>query len=226
MRGTIFTIKQYLMRDLTYLKVATTKKSQNKTLTGRCAFCRHIGTLIQLGDDLEVTEHFFAGLRCCPNPSCRALMFVRYSIYSDLEITPPPLIPFDGQNIPNPVLRVFREAVVCHSVKCYSAAAIMIRRTLEEICDDRSANGPNLFKRIEDLGSKIVLPQELREALHELRLLGNDAAHIEAETYAKVSDEEVTVAIEFTKEILKATYQYADLLTRMRNLKKNATPPA
>ena len=152
-------------------------------------------------------------------------MCVRYSIYGDLEITPPPLIPFDSQNIPEAVFRVFREAVVCHSVKCYTAAAIMIRRTLEQICADRSATGSNLFKRVEDLGSKIILPQELREALHELRLLGNDAAHIEAETFAKVSEEEVLVAIEFTKEILKATYQYSELLTRMRSLKKSATPP-
>ena len=99
-------------------------------------------------------------------------MSVRWSIYDDLEITPPPLIPFETQGIPDAVLQVFREAVVCHSVKCYSASAIMIRRTLEQICADRSATGPNLFKRIEDLGSKIILPQELREALHELRLLG------------------------------------------------------
>src|SRR5258708_3496407 len=105
------------MNDLTYIKVQPAGKGPNKTLTGRCAFCRHIGTLVQLGDDLEVKQHFFAGLRCCPNPSCRALMTVRYSIYADdLEISPPPLIPFDPQNIPDPVLRVFREAVVCHSV--------------------------------------------------------------------------------------------------------------
>lgn len=212
------------MNDLSYLKVEGANKGRNKTLTGRCAFCRHIGTLIQLGDDLEVRQHFFAGLRCCPNPACRALMSVRWSIYDDLEISPPPLIPFDSQGIPDSVLRVFREAVVCHSVKCYSAAAIMIRRTLEQICADRGATGGNLFKRIEDLSSKIILPQELRDALHELRLLGNAAAHIEAETYAKISEEEILVAIEFTKEILKAAYQYSELLTRMRGLKKDAKP--
>jgi hypothetical protein len=153
-------------------------------------------------------------------------MSVRWSIYDDLEISPPPLIPFETQGIPDSVLRFFREAVVCHSVKCYSAAAIMIRRTLEQICSDRGATGSNLFKRIEDLGSKIILPQELREALHELRLLGNDAAHIEAETYTKISEEEILVAVEFTKEILKATYQYSELLTRMRGLKKDAKPNA
>ena len=56
--------------------------------------------------------------------------------------------------------------------------------------------------------------------MDELRLLGNDAAHIEAKSYDKVSLEEVEVAIEFSKELLKALYQYSGLLSRLRALKK------
>jgi hypothetical protein len=56
--------------------------------------------------------------------------------------------------------------------------------------------------------------------LDDLRLLGNDAAHTESTAYEQVSQEEVEVAIEFTKEVLKAVYQYRDLLNRMRALKK------
>jgi len=209
-------------RDLSYIKVTQAGKGQQKSLVTRCAECRHIGTLEQVGTDVEVSQHYFAGLRACPNPGCRALMTVRYTIYGDLLVTPSPVIPFDSQKIPHGVLRVFREAVQCHASKCYVASAIMVRRTLEEICSERGAVGKTLFKRIEDLGTRIVLPQELKDALHELRLLGNDAAHVEASTFAKVDEEEVLVAIEFTKEILKATYQYADLLQRMRNLKRNA----
>jgi hypothetical protein len=39
-----------------------------------------------------------------------------------------------------------------------------------------------------------------------------------------VGREEVEVAIELTKEVLKAVYQYAALLDRMRALKKKAVP--
>lgn len=75
-------------------------------------------------------------------------------------------------------------------------------------------------ERISDLKSKITIPMELFEAMDELRLLGNDAAHIEAQEYNDVSEEEVDVAIEFTKEILKSLYQYSALLTKLRSLKK------
>jgi len=62
----------------------------------------------------------------------------------------------------------------------------MIRKTLEEICIDKGATGGNLYKKIQDLSTKILIPKELIEAMHELRLLGNDAAHIEAETYNNI----------------------------------------
>ena len=74
--------------------------------------------------------------------------------------------------------------------------------------------------RVKSLGSRVVLPPDLLSGLDDLRLLGNDAAHIESQAYARVSQEEIEVAIEFTKEVLKAIYQYAKLVSRLRGLKK------
>ena len=50
----------------------------------------------------------------------------------------------------------------------------MVRKTLEELCRDRQAQGPNLKDRIKALGTKVVLPTELLDGLDDLRLLGND----------------------------------------------------
>ena len=99
----------------------------------------------------------------------------------------------------------------------------MVRKTLEELCSDRSATGKNLKDRIRDLGKKIVLPNELLEGLDDLRLLGNDAAHIESQEFNKIGQDEIEIGIEFAKEVLKATYQYSALLSRLRSLKKPAT---
>jgi len=99
----------------------------------------------------------------------------------------------------------------------------MVRKTLEELSRDRAAQGKDLKERIRDLGTKIVLPKELLDGLDDLRLLGNDAAHIESREYDQVGKEEVEIGIEFTKEVLKATYQYSALLNRLRALKK--APP-
>jgi hypothetical protein len=54
----------------------------------------------------------------------------------------------------------------------------MVRRTLEEIRLDRGATGKDLKARIAALSSKVILSKELLEAADELRLLGNDAAHM------------------------------------------------
>jgi hypothetical protein len=133
---------------------------------------------------------------------------------------PPQVIKFDKANIPTKILSVFFEALICHSNDCYIAAAIMVRKTLEEICEERAAVGPNLYQKLQDLTSKILIPSELKEAMNELRLLGNDAAHIEAHTFEELGKEEIEISIEFTKEILKALYQYEGLLDKLRGLKK------
>jgi hypothetical protein len=44
-----------------------------------------------------------------------------------------------------------------------------------------------------------VIPAELLAGLDDLRLLGNDAAHIESKEYEKVGQEEVEVGIERRK---------------------------
>lgn len=96
----------------------------------------------------------------------------------------------------------------------------MVRKTLEELCRERGATGPNLKERIKALQAKVILPSELLEGLDDLRLLGNDAAHVESQEYNQVGKEEVEVGIELAKEVLKAVYQYSALLQRLRGLKK------
>ena len=102
----------------------------------------------------------------------------------------------------------------------------MVRKTLEELCRDRGAQGADLRKRIQVLGEKIVLPKELLDGLDDLRLLGNDAAHVESRAYDAIGKAEVEVAVEFAKEVLKATYQHAALLDKLRALKKPPAGPA
>lgn len=96
----------------------------------------------------------------------------------------------------------------------------MVRKTLEELCLERGATGPNLKERIKSLQTRVILPPELLEGLDDLRLLGNDAAHVESQEYNQIGKEEVEVGIEFAKEVLKAVYQYSALLQRLRALKK------
>ena len=113
------------------------------------------------------------------------------------------------------------EAIKCHSNACYIATAIMVRRVLEELCSDQKAEGKHLHNRIEALKTIITLPVDLFEAMMELKILGNDAAHVVAKDYDNAGREEVEVALELAKELLKAVYQHSALVNRLRSLGKS-----
>ncbi|MCD2344967.1 DUF4145 domain-containing protein [Ideonella azotifigens] len=194
----------------------------NRPLSLRCPACRKTGTFqtIENVHDLR-TGDIFLGQRFCPDPSCRAQVFCVYDLQSNVvKSYPPQRIDFDSKAIPATIVKTFEEALSCQAEGMHVAAAIMIRRTLEELCQDKGATGANLKARVNTLQSSVVLPQGLLAAMDDLRLLGNDAAHIEAQTYDAIGQDELEVAIELTKEILKAVYQLDDLLGRLRALKK------
>ncbi len=215
------------------MKITLDKIGSNKimNIATRCPHCGHQGTFLQiLPNDVYTwirsktsnTENpvNFLGIRKCPNEKCQGhLFFISDNQRNILMTSPSETIPFDKENIPNKVLYAFEEAIKCHANSCFIASAIMIRKTLEEICIERGAKGTNLLKKLQDLGGKILIPQELLNGMNELRLLGNDAAHIEAQTYCEIGKEEIEVSLEFAKEILKAVYQYDNLLQRLKKLK-------
>jgi len=118
------------------------------------------------------------------------------------------------------VLEAFQEAIVAEANQCYRASALMARRTLELVCADQGAEGATLVKRLQALGTRAILPEPLLQALDHLRLLGNDAAHVDARDYEQVGRDEVRLALDVSKELLKAVYQYNDLLARLGALRR------
>ena len=193
----------------------------------RCPGCRQIGTFggfLQFDAQTQSDGGLCsAGLRLCPNPSCGALIFIVYDPSPPFRVQasyPPERLDFDATNIPASITKALEEAITCHANECFIASAIMVRKTLEELCHERGATGANLKERLRNLGAKIILPQELLDGLDDLRLLGNDAAHIESQEFNAVGKEEAEIGIQFTKEVLKAVFQYSDLLVKLRSLKR------
>jgi hypothetical protein len=201
---------------------AISQQPSASVLKIRCPVCLQRGTFEPLGtyDYLIHNQGVYVGARRCPDPLCQTLIFFAFRGGQLIISYPAERIDFDATNIPPSVRSALEEAISCHANQCFIASAIMVRKTLEELCRDRGATGDNLKARIKALGTKVVLPAELLEGLDDLRLLGNDAAHIESREYDQVGQEEVEVGIEFTKEVLKAVYQYSALLNRLRGLKK------
>ena len=205
----------------------------NYSLRIRCPSCRHKATFEKIqNQDFQTnrlspgqpnaSETVIMGQRRCPDPQCHAHVFFVVARNQLVVTYPAETIDFDSSDLPKPVVNAFEEAIICHANNCYVASAIMVRKTLEELCLDRKAKGDNLKKRITALSNTVVLPQELLDGINDLRLLGNDAAHIESQTFNQIGKEEIEVGIEFAKEVLKAVYQYGKLLERLQSLKKKA----
>lgn len=206
-----------------YHRIDNFSTQRTMVVSTDCPHCGFKGVFEAIGvnDGYSNNDYYYFGQRRCPNPDCRGHIFYTCPDGSgDITIFPSVKISFDKAGVPDRVLKAFEEAVTCHSSGCYIAAAILLRKTLEEICNDKSANGSNLFKRLEALAAIIVVPKELIEATQDLRLLGNDAAHLESQTYEEIGKAEIEISIEFTKEIIKAVYQYQNLLGKLRGLKK------
>ncbi|MFI5708545.1 DUF4145 domain-containing protein [Kribbella sp. NPDC051620] len=199
----------------------------------RCPECRlttRLETLEKEGQDyaVELRDGTKAGLgvRHCPNEACAQLIFVAYDRQEEgpgalFFTAPAEALDFDTTNLPSAVEAAMAEAAVCFSSGCYTAAAIMIRKTLEEVCADRQAEGGNLKQRIEALSKIVILPVDLVAGLDALRLLGNDAAHIESKTFSEIGRPEVQLSFDVVKEILKGVYQYSALIASLNELKKN-----
>jgi hypothetical protein len=109
------------------------------------------------------------------------------------------------------------------SIGANTAAAIMVRRTVEELCAERQASGDALEDRIGALAPLVSLPQSLLDGAGVLRLLGKGAARVEADVFDQITHDELEVAILFTKELLRATYQYSDLMSKLEGMRSDQT---
>ncbi len=167
-------------------------------------------------------DGFEAHILMCPSPSCRSLVFAlcRFSgDETDITSFPPELMDFNAENLPPFMIRTLKEALVCHSQGAFRASAMMVRRLLEELCHDCGVEGPTLHARLRELRNQITLPEDLFDAMDELKALGNDAAHIEAKAFSTIDKEESQLSIELAQEILKARYQHKSLVDRLRKRK-------
>ncbi len=162
----------------------------------------------------------FLGHRRCPNTVCNTHVFFALQRDKLIAVYPAESLGFDSAGIPRPVASALEEAITCHASGCYRAAAMLVRRCFEELCHERGIVGKTLKSRIDNLDNKVRLPAEMLDGLHELRLLGNDAAHIESREYGNVGKEEVELAIAITRAVLQVVYQHAILVEQLKARKQ------
>ncbi len=117
--------------------------------------------------------------------------------------------------LPHKVSQAYRAALRVQKVDA-GAFAIMVGRTLEEICYHEKAKGKVLADKIKSLADTGRIPQVLADMVAQLRLLRNLAAHATEEDYM-VKEEDVPIIREFIDAILEYLYIAPMKITHLRD---------
>jgi len=84
-----------------------------------------------------------------------------------------------------------------------NAYAVLLGRTLEAVCKDKSASGDSLYKKIEDLANRGEIPDRLKEMAHTLRQLRNVGGHSDL---GSLTEQEVPFLESLCRAILEYLY--------------------
>ncbi len=125
------------------------------------------------------------------------------------------------EGLPPAVSQEFRAAEQVASISA-NAYAVLLGRVLDAVCNDRSANGKNLFEKLTDLAARNEIPKNLAEMAQKLRQLRNVGAHADL---GALTNEEVPVLAALCKAVLEYVYSAPKLVDKVGKLLAKITTP-
>jgi len=149
--------------------------------------------LVYLGADCRSAE--------CGRGSMLVVPAISVGMTVMADVFPSAQRPYKEPGVPPDIAKDFEEALGCQASGYNFAAALVARRVLQAMARDViGTTGANLAAEINAIpGDK--LSKVLKDAAHQVRLIGNDAAH--ANTIDRADVEELMV---FTEQLLETLY--------------------
>lgn len=142
----------------------------------------------------------------CNNCEQHFLVATHASTGERLAIYPKTLSQIVDSLVPAPIRQDFEEALLCYSVSSYRGAAALARRTVQVICLDKGAGkSKKLQEQIDELFTNGVITKDIKEWAHEVRFLGNDAAHPTKNEVTKEDAKDILELLESLSEVLYIT---------------------
>jgi hypothetical protein len=142
---------------------------------------------------------------------------------SIIAIYPNPLPRQTDSRIPPNIRKDLDEALLCLSIGANRGAAALARRAVQSICQDKGATKKELRDQIDELFTNKIITQELKDWSHEVRYVGNDAAHPNSNDVSKEDSEEIIDLLDSLCEVLYVTPAKASNRKHIREEKKNGT---
>lgn len=190
----------------------------NKVLN--CRYCGNATLMQQVGEYKSQWDegHGYYGyfwyfmMKC---PVCNRVTLVQKywsSAHEDDEKILYPTSIVNYTNVPESILDAFEAAIQTKGIDL-AICVLALRRVLEMICKERGAQGDKLYEQIEDLISKKILPEMMRDILFVIRKFGNDAAHGDDVQFSLY---EVEQLIEYVATIINYLYSLPARVKRMK----------
>ena len=120
--------------------------------------------------------------------------------------------PHVHESVPANITESYKEGVRCLNVNSPNAAALMFRKTLQQVCESKGADkNEKLWKQVQD-----VVPRELKETAEELREWGNIGGHTD-EIVSNVRQTDAKNLKEFIDKLFLAMYEFPYKIGSMKD---------
>lgn len=103
------------------------------------------------------------------------------------------------QGVPNTIRSAYDQAVRSFSASLFEPCTLMCRKCIETICKNLGAKGRDLNAKIQSLFEAGHIDSRLLDWAHQIRLVGNEAAHDDDSRLTKRDARDV---LDFTEAIL------------------------
>jgi hypothetical protein len=105
------------------------------------------------------------------------------------------------KELPGKLASIYIETIRAYNNNLPILCAVGIRSLLEGICADKNISGRNLKIKVDNMIS--ILPKNIVTSLHNMRFIGNEAAH----ELASPSTNDLRMAIEICEDLLNYLYE-------------------
>jgi hypothetical protein len=121
----------------------------------------------------------------------------------------------DFPDVPTHLAEAADEAHRCRSINALRAAVAMARAVVEATAKDKGVDTGNLMTKIDALATAGVISEAMKDAAHEIRFAGNEAAHGDLAAGA-ISEEDALEVLGLMDAILLRVYQEPAQVERVR----------
>lgn len=204
-----------------------TEKKFSSPLT--CAYCRNKAPMLIAAEYSRIQTHgheqsmmtwdegyFWETLEC---PACDQILFRKgyWHEYRSDDSGPKYTILYPTgseliRGLPENLSKAYAAAQKIKAIDS-NAFAVLLGRVLDLVCIDKGAVGDSLFKRLEDIADKGVMPHQLAELAHALRHLRNIGAHADL---GELTTAEIPILEDLSKAILEYVYSAPALVKQVQ----------